>query len=156
MTFSVFYLIEVLISRGTFCWKPHLNQTSGSKVISNWKILQNNRKQREIHNFFWLYLLINAPDFRLIPLDCNTYSGVLKFTIRVMLKIVVWIHTGINQETIHYSRYFQIFYFIQTNCKWQMYNIYKNTKLRIIASKYALKSRKVVQNSLNCKGFYKE
>ncbi len=34
MTFSVFYLIEIRIRRGTFCWKPHLNQTSGSKVIA--------------------------------------------------------------------------------------------------------------------------
>ena len=39
-TCYVFYLIEVLIRRGTFCWKPHLNRTSGSKVINNWKILK--------------------------------------------------------------------------------------------------------------------
>ncbi len=26
-----------------------------------------------MHSFFWLYLAINAPDFRLIPLDRNTY-----------------------------------------------------------------------------------
>ncbi len=25
-----------------------------------------------MHSFFWLYLKIKAPDFRLIPLDCNT------------------------------------------------------------------------------------
>ena len=35
VTFPVFYLIEVFIWRGTFCWKPHLNRTSGSKVMSN-------------------------------------------------------------------------------------------------------------------------
>ncbi len=34
VTFSAFYLIEVLIKRGTFCWKPNLNQTSGSKVVA--------------------------------------------------------------------------------------------------------------------------
>ena len=34
MTFSVFYSIALLIWRGTFCWKPHLNWTSGSKVMS--------------------------------------------------------------------------------------------------------------------------
>ncbi len=28
-----------------------------------------------MHSFFWLYLTINAPDFRLIPLDRNTYDG---------------------------------------------------------------------------------
>ncbi len=39
----VFYLIEVLIWRGTFCWKPHLNRTSGSKVMSNWMILKSKR-----------------------------------------------------------------------------------------------------------------
>ncbi len=32
MTFSVFCLLEVLIRRGTFCWKPHLTRTSGFKV----------------------------------------------------------------------------------------------------------------------------
>ncbi len=26
-----------------------------------------------MHSFFWLYLTINAADFRLIPLDRNTY-----------------------------------------------------------------------------------
>ncbi len=34
VTFSVFYLIEVLIWRSTCCWKPRLNQTSGSKVMN--------------------------------------------------------------------------------------------------------------------------
>ncbi len=34
VTFSVVYLIEVLIRRGTFCWKPNLRWTSGSKVIA--------------------------------------------------------------------------------------------------------------------------
>ena len=46
VTFSVFYLTEKLIWRGTFCWKPHLNRASGSKVTSNWMILrtiENNR-----------------------------------------------------------------------------------------------------------------
>ncbi len=26
-----------------------------------------------MHSFFWLYLIINASDFQLIPLDHNTY-----------------------------------------------------------------------------------
>ena len=34
VTFSVSYLVEILIRRGTFCRKPHLNRTSGSKVIT--------------------------------------------------------------------------------------------------------------------------
>ncbi len=38
VTFSV--LVEVLIFRGTFCWKPHLNQISGSKILSHWRILK--------------------------------------------------------------------------------------------------------------------
>ena len=29
-----FYLIKVLIRRGTFCWKHHLNRSSGFKVIA--------------------------------------------------------------------------------------------------------------------------
>ncbi len=28
-----------------------------------------------MQSFFWLYLTINAPDFRLIPLDLNTYAA---------------------------------------------------------------------------------
>ena len=39
----------------------------------NWTIL----KTIEINFFFWLYLIINAPDFRLIPLDRNTYMDIL-------------------------------------------------------------------------------
>ncbi len=42
----LFYLIEVLTWRGTFCWKPHLNRSSGSKVMSIWRVLrtiENNR-----------------------------------------------------------------------------------------------------------------
>ena len=38
VTFSVFYLIDILIRRGTFCWKPHPNRTSGSKALINWRI----------------------------------------------------------------------------------------------------------------------
>ena len=82
VTFSVFYVIEVLILRGTFCWKIHLNRSSGSKVMSNWKILrtiQNNRNSF----FFWLYLTINAQNFRLIPLDRNAY--VFWYTSRCVL-----------------------------------------------------------------------
>ncbi len=49
VTFSDFYLTElnkVLIWRGTSCWKPHLNQTSGSKVMSNWTILKTIENKR--------------------------------------------------------------------------------------------------------------
>ena len=46
VTFSVFYLIEMLIWRGIFCWKPHLNWISGSKVMSNWRILKTIENKR--------------------------------------------------------------------------------------------------------------
>ncbi len=73
VTFSVFYLIEVLIWRGTFCWKPHLNGTRGYKVMSRQlKDSQNNRKQKKFIPFFWLCLTI-TPDFWLILLDRNKY-----------------------------------------------------------------------------------
>ena len=75
LTFSVFYLIEIFIRRGTFCWKlktsPELDQWFQS--FSNWKILKTIENKTKIHSFFWQYLKMNAPDFRLIPLDCNTY-----------------------------------------------------------------------------------
>ena len=44
--FSVFYLIDALVRRGTFCWKYHLNRTSGSKV-KQLKDSKNNRKQKK-------------------------------------------------------------------------------------------------------------
>ncbi len=50
VTFSVFYLIEFRIRRGKFCWKPHLNQTSGSKV-NNWKILETIENKRNAFPF---------------------------------------------------------------------------------------------------------
>ncbi len=45
LSFSVFYLNEVLIWRGTFCWKPHLNQSSGSEFMGNWRILRTIEKR---------------------------------------------------------------------------------------------------------------
>ncbi len=53
-------------------WKPHMNQTSGSKFVSNWRILKTIENKR--NSFLFLAIShINAPDFRLIPLDRNTY-----------------------------------------------------------------------------------
>ena len=78
-----------------FCWKPHLNWSNGSKVMSNWMIL----KTIEIHSFFWLYHTINAADFRLIPLDHNTYvqnkPRILLCVICKMLGLVMWLLTTI-------------------------------------------------------------
>ncbi len=56
-----------------FDWKPHLNQSSGSKVMSNWRVLRTIENNRNRNVFFWLYLTINAADFWLILLDRNTY-----------------------------------------------------------------------------------
>ncbi len=65
-----------------FDWSPHkeryiLLETPHESDLwfqsySNWKILKT-IKTKEMHFLFWLYLTINAPDFRLIPLDHNTY-----------------------------------------------------------------------------------
>ncbi len=65
VTFLFFFnLIEVLISRGTFCWKSHLNWTSGSQI----KLTEENKRNTFI---FWLYLKINGPDIQLTSLDRN-------------------------------------------------------------------------------------
>ena len=37
-----------------FCWKPHLNWASGSKVMSNWRIFKTKRNKK-INSSFWLY-----------------------------------------------------------------------------------------------------
>ena len=47
-------------------WLQSYEQLKGS---------QNNRKQKEICSFYWLYLTINAPNFRLILLDSNMRYG---------------------------------------------------------------------------------
>ncbi len=48
-TCDIFSFLDVLVDilpiwRGTFCWKPHLNGSSGSKVMSNGRI--HNRIQQ--------------------------------------------------------------------------------------------------------------
>ena len=45
-SFLQFYLMKVLIGRDTICWKPHLNLTSGSKGMSNWRILKTIENKR--------------------------------------------------------------------------------------------------------------
>ena len=47
-------------------------------------------KTKEIHSFFWLYLTINAPDFRLIPLDRNTYFANTCTTINTVAWYWIW------------------------------------------------------------------
>ncbi len=66
-------------------WSAHLvgevhfakNPTWIGQVVPKqfWPIegFSKQKKIKEIHSFFWLYLTINAPNFWLIPLDCNTY-----------------------------------------------------------------------------------
>ncbi len=79
VTFSVFYLIEVLIWRGTFCRKPYLNQISDSKVMSNWMILKTIENKSNSFVFLFVcccffgggYISISHPDFGLISLDRN-------------------------------------------------------------------------------------
>ena len=56
MTFSVSYFIE-LLNLGTFCRKSHLNRTSGSKVMSNWRILKTIENKR--NSFLFLALSHN-------------------------------------------------------------------------------------------------
>ncbi len=51
----------------------HLSEkTSGSKVIAIVRFSEQKRT-KEMHYIFWLKLTINALEFRLIPLDRNTY-----------------------------------------------------------------------------------
>ncbi len=86
-----FHLIEVLI-RGTFCRKPHLNRSSGSEVIAIERFSKQ-QKTKEMHSFFWLYLTINASDFRLISLDHK----------HIFLKVPVLIHTLIPELFFPYG-----------------------------------------------------
>ncbi len=85
----LFWLIKVLTSIGTFCWKPHLNWSSGSKVMSNWRILRTIENNRNSFLFLAIYLSINAADFRMILLDCNKYMYTcITYIFQHLVKIV--------------------------------------------------------------------
>ena len=59
---------------------------------------QNNRKQNKTF-FFWLYLTINVPDLRLIPLDCNTFKNCTKETSCFLLPCINWVNTYTHQDS---------------------------------------------------------
>ena len=40
------FLLNLIAHLGTFCWKPHLNRSSGSKVMSNWRIRKTIKNKR--------------------------------------------------------------------------------------------------------------
>ena len=66
VTFSVFYSIEVLIWRGTFCWKSYLNQTSGSKVHSytqkcRWQVVFQCVQKEHVHTDQYLHFDSHQP-----------------------------------------------------------------------------------------------
>ena len=66
-----------------FDWTAHLEKhilLKTSPELDQWfqgyeqlRDSQNNRKQKEIISFFWLYFTINVADFQLILLDRNTF-----------------------------------------------------------------------------------
>ncbi len=88
---------------------PELNQWFLSYEQS--KDSQNNRKTKEIHSFFWLYLTINVPDFRLIPLDVWS-SQDIQFII-ILFNFFLFFHTSssricfwesdIISKSVHYQ-----------------------------------------------------
>ncbi len=47
----VFYFNGPWRALFTFCWKPHLNRTSGSKVMSNWRILKTIENKKKFIPF---------------------------------------------------------------------------------------------------------
>ena len=76
VTFSIFYLMECsLFKRGTFRWKLQLNRTSSSKVISNWKDSQNNRKQKKLS----LFLAISQNWCSWLPTDSARSQHIIIF-----------------------------------------------------------------------------
>ena len=60
-----FYLIEVFIWKGTFSWKPHMNSTSGSNIMSNWRIF----KTIENKGTSFLFLAISHNQCSQLPTD---------------------------------------------------------------------------------------
>ncbi len=90
VTFAVFYLIEVLIRRGTFWWKPHLQRISGS-IVTALKDSQNNRKQKR--NAFLFLVVSHNQCFRLLTdsarsqhkLDVGQKRGFICFCVSVFV-----------------------------------------------------------------------
>ena len=78
VTFWVFYLKYSLLGEVHFAENPTwIGPVTGSKITAKfWKILKAIENPKKKHSFFWLYLTINAPNFRPIPLDRNTYSRI--------------------------------------------------------------------------------
>ncbi len=71
--FSFLFDWEVLIRSGTFCWKRPLNRSSGSKVMSNWRILgtiENNRNA-------FLFLAISDNQWCRLQTDPNRSQHLL-------------------------------------------------------------------------------
>ena len=69
--FSFFYLIEILIWRGTFCWKTHLNKSCGSKVMSK----SDFPNPTILHNNEWLLELIDTVTIRVSSEDKSLQSS---------------------------------------------------------------------------------
>ncbi len=49
------FSIWLKCSLGTFCWKPHLKRSSGSKVMSDWRVLRTIEHNRNSFLFLAIY-----------------------------------------------------------------------------------------------------
>ncbi len=74
MIFSVFYLIEVLIWRGTFCWQPHL---SGPVVPKLWAILKDSLNNSKNKRNWFLFLAISHNQCSWLPTDSARSQHIL-------------------------------------------------------------------------------
>ena len=78
--FSAFYLIEILIRRGTFCWKNPPESDQWFQSYSNWKILKTIENKRNA----FLFLAVSHDQCFQLPTDptrsqhiCRGLAGVL-------------------------------------------------------------------------------
>ena len=85
VTFSVCYLIEVLLWRGTYCWKPHLNRISGSKVMSNWMVVKT--IETKIKSF--LLLAVSHNQCSRLSTDSARSQHILKIRANMYVSIIV-------------------------------------------------------------------
>ncbi len=98
---DIFCLIDVLIRRGTFCWKPHLNRSSGSEVMSNWKILRTIENNRNSFLFLaishnqWCRLPADPARSQHIMLQCSTNIMMMMF-----MTLLVFNKRNKEKETI--------------------------------------------------------
>ncbi len=96
------FLFEMITWRGTFWWKLHLNRSSSSKVMSNWRVLRTIENNR--NSFLFLAISHNQCCQLLIPVcewmlhvrdSVEIYaSDILNYNYTILLIVELLLYRG--------------------------------------------------------------